>query len=150
MGVGKSVRGAVYVHRSALHLLDGSKQVAVFRAQALYDGDWNVARIEAHRIGLLLYRDFDRDPFPALARSWVLAEGSDVPAEIDYSHRINPPILHRKELLVADDYPLRAEWAKLTSSLVAASAFVDAHRIGTRRQWASRLDILGLHVEGWP
>ncbi len=150
MGIGKSVRGAVYVHRSALHLLDGSKQDAVIRAQTLHDGGWNVARIEARRIGLLLYRNFDRDPFPALARSWVLAEGSDVPAEIDYSHRINPPILHRKELLVADDYPLRAEWAKLTSSLVAASAFVDAHRIGTRRQWASRLDSLGLQVEGWP
>ncbi len=32
----------------------------------------------------------------------------------DYTERANPPILHRKESFVAEDYPGREKFARLT------------------------------------
>ena len=35
----------------------------------------------------------------------------------DYRESVNPPILHRKEALVANDHPLKRRFARLTAQL---------------------------------
>lgn len=48
---------------------------------------------------------------------------------------LNPPILHRKELLLPADDPRREAWAALTAACESVGLFDDPRRIGYRRQW---------------
>lgn len=150
MAVGKRVRGALYLHRSAIALLQSADAA---RAKALTEAvefEWNVIRVSADGIALLLYANFDEDPFPVLAAS--LSKRDDGTGEVrrDYSLRSNPPVLHRKELLVQSTHPRWPEWSATTERLVLMGAFADAHRIGTRNAWAARLASLRITPTGQP
>ena len=51
--------------------------------------------------------------------------------------RLNPPILHRKELLLPAEHPLVPEAVALTRRLQRRGAFRDTTTIGTRLGWHS-------------
>jgi len=71
--VGKRVRGALYVHRSAVASLRLAARAAIERTEALLQGKvWTVAKLEEavpDIVSLLDYEDFDAVPFPALRSS---------------------------------------------------------------------------------
>ncbi|WP_213981049.1 hypothetical protein [Sphingomonas sp. dw_22] len=144
---GKRIRGATYLHRSALQDLPATEQARVEAAASATGATWNVVRVAREEISLLDYADFDEDPFPSLHASALVRDDGHVVAR-DYSARSNPPILHRKELLVGEDHPLRADWAETTVRLVKAGAFSDPHRIGTRDAWRRRLEELSIDEFG--
>lgn len=148
MKVGKRVRGSLYLHRSAVSSLLPDDVSRVNAASDRCDFKWNVLRLSPGGVTLLKYADFEDDPFPALEASLSIRDGEWIPTRRDYSTRSNPPILHRKELLVGPDHPKRTEWAATTERLVACGAFKNAHLIGTRRVWATRLSSLGLAADG--
>ena len=83
--------------------------------------DFNVVRLSVSRLSFLNYERFSV-PFPALltALSCDLANGAS--RFTDYSQRRNPPILHRKELLLPADDPLVPEAAQLTRRLEVLGA----------------------------
>jgi hypothetical protein len=56
----------------------------------------------------------------------------------------NPPVLHRKELLVEPDHPKVRQWASLTRHLLEAGAFGDLSRIGRKNAWRARLLEMGM------
>ena len=58
-----------------------------------------------------------------------------------------PPILHRKELLLALDDPDRAAFAALTRDAEEAGLFRGSTTIGTRRRWEALLKQAGLAVQ---
>lgn len=147
MPTGKRVRGATYLHRSALSALPDADRKRVDAAALSTGVAWNVVRVSRDDISLLDYADFDDDPFPALRASALVRPGRNAVTR-DYSARRNPPVLHRKELLVGDDHPLRSTWSAVTDRLVAAGAFADSHRIGTREAWRRRLEELSMDELG--
>jgi hypothetical protein len=51
-------------------------------------------------VGLLHYPEFFADPFPALAESWRYVPANGTTGHRSYRDSLNPPILHRKELLL--------------------------------------------------
>lgn len=105
----------------------------------------NVVRFDADgRTALLVYERFDDEPFPPLAEAWLVEPGGSVTRR---RFGDNPPILHRKELLLAADDPRRARSARLTAELEALGLFRDAGRIGRRRPWEERLAAAGVRVE---
>jgi hypothetical protein len=57
----------------------------------------------------------------------------------DYASDGNPPILHRKETLVAPDYPLQARFVRLTPQEEQRGFLADSAVIGTRAGWEARL-----------
>ncbi len=61
---------------------------------------------------------------------------------------LNPPILHRKELLLPADHPRRAEYAALTQACESIGLFDEPTRIGYRRQWEQLLRDKGYRVVG--
>ena len=67
----------------------------------------------------------------------------------DFSSQENPPVLHRKELLVPEDYPNRDRFRKLTENLEKLGVFYDAHKIGFKKQWENRLRSHGISIEGY-
>lgn len=147
MARGKRVRGATYLHRSALSDLSRADRERIDAAALSTGVAWNVVRLSRDEVSLLDYVDFDDDPFPALRASTLVRNDGDVVTR-DYSARQNPPILHRKELLIGDDDPRCSKWTEATNRLVEAGAFADPHRIGTRNAWRRRLDELSIDELG--
>lgn len=146
---GKRVGRSVYLHRSALPAIPDISREAVSRAALLAGWDaWNVVRLDdGGRISLLEYESFDDAPFPVLLES-RLVDVDGRTARRDYRTSANPPILHRKELLLPDGHPRAVEFAALTAKLEARGLFDDANRIGTREAWSAKLRSAGISVVG--
>lgn len=140
---GKRVVDDLYVHETAVPLFaDPAQREQVVRAFALFDKSAdvrpNVAKLNLRtgKLSLLSYPGFDEEPFPELAASWRFSEAADTsPVFRSYSNSINRPILHRKELLVAEGYPRRKEWAALTATAESLGLFDDTTTIGFRLNW---------------
>lgn len=147
--VGKRVRDALYVHRSAVPLLAAAPRERLEQALAAAgDRCWNVARVEPEVVGLLLYPDFDEVAFPGLAASIRVDLTSGSITGRSFEGSANPLILHRKELLVAPDHPQAQAWTALTAALEALGLFRDPHLIGRRTAWTKRLADAGVCIEG--
>ena len=152
--VGKRVGGARYYHESAICWTSTESQKAIQEATRIArvrPGAFNVVKIEgepAKRISLLAYEDFDASAFPALLDSWTIDLKESRFARRTYRTSRNPPILHRKELLLASEDPRRENFARLTKELERRNLFEKANSIGFRRQWETRLAKAGIVVEG--
>src|SRR6188472_846312 len=110
-GLGKSIRGDVYVHVSALselrpHVRE-QVQHAATHAKLAAETEFNVIKIygQGTKISLLYYPEFFESPFPVLQRSCVVDVESGRIKLLHYDLSKNPPILHRKELLLPPDHP---------------------------------------------
>ena len=113
--------------------------------------NFNVVRLSHSRLSFLLYERLSV-PFPALRNSLFCDLASGTSRFTDFSRRPNPPILHRKELLLPADHPLVPEAVRLTQRLEDLGAFRGVKTIGTRDGWRSRLEALGLtleEIESW-
>ena len=105
---------------------------------------FNVVKLnDRNRVSFLLYEDF-ATPFPALLAALSCDLSSDTVRHTDYSSRRNPPILHRRELLLRYDDPIVSAAVALTSRLEELGAFTEPNRIGTRDGWHRHLAALGL------
>lgn len=98
---------------------------------------YNLIRIEANgsHFALLHYPDFLDEPFPALSESWLVDLANGTVSHRSYADSLNPPILHRKELLLPADHPRRAEYAALTAAAESKRdqhAAHEADRLGHR------------------
>jgi DNA phosphorothioation-associated putative methyltransferase len=149
---GKRIKGHLYFHVSALGLLDPSLRERVQLAAAWVgpsaDAEFNVIKIgeAGQQISLLSYKDFFANPFPELQRSCVVDLTSGRTKHLRYDRSDNPPILHRKELLLPPDHPEVQLFATLTQQLEVAGLFRDARRIGFARVWKERLHTAGYEV----
>jgi DNA phosphorothioation-associated putative methyltransferase len=150
--VGKRTRDSLYVHVSALGELVPILRVLDGCARALLgtvDETTLVKfRIDRPTISYLEYPDFDGDPHPALRSAYVVDLESLRLDFRDYSGYANPPILHRKELFVAQDYPPRRKFERLTKQEARAGLYRDPERIGTRAGWRQVLSDRNVSLRG--
>ena len=110
---GKVVGGAVYAHKSAIQAL-GSSFVEKSETASTIVEKYSMERSQIrpkrpNKLSLLLYEDFAKAEFPALLHSFQV----DL-ANKKYQSRMhsksNPPILHRKELLLDPSNPKREKY----------------------------------------
>ncbi len=149
--IGKRVGGDLYVHRLGIDHLPSEDRELVETSQkslSASEKSWNVVRIANDNIAFLNYPDFEDAPFPSLDRSVRLDLLDGRKSVRDFSRYSNPPILHRKELLLPLDHPKRTEFEKLTTTLDAHGVFYDSHRIGFKNQWEARLSAHGIRMSG--
>ena len=152
--IGKRIADKQYLHVTALANLDGQPRALFEAARALTpnveDGGFNVVRIrhDASEVSLLLYPAFFDEGFPALARSWRVHVPSALVTFRDYSQSLNPPILHRKELLLAADHPERPRFALLTETAESLGLFEDPSRIGFAQLWQDLIAKRGYRLDG--
>lgn len=150
--IGKCTPPALYVHACGLSRLDPVLRVYEGCARAYVGAvdDANVIKLhrEEPKVSYLAYPDFDADPHPALSYSLAVHLQTFRLRETDYAKRENPPILHRKEEFVPSDHPLREKFARLTRQEERYGLFDDAHRIGLRHGWESRLAERGVRLQG--
>jgi hypothetical protein len=154
---GKRFATRLYQHLGAVDGADGADEgvpARIAEAEALaglMPGDGcNLVRLgmDDPTVALLHYPGFFEDPFPALAASWLVDPEAGTVSYRTYADSINPPILHRKELLLPADHPRRAEYAALTEACEAIGLFDEPTRIGYRRQWEQLVREKGYRVVG--
>ena len=110
--------------------------------------DFNVIKIYEAKgnISLLAYDNFFDLPFPELKKSFLIKNNNFEGLSPSYYSIVNPPILHRKELLLPPDHPDIPKFAALTKQLEDAGLFKDSRKIGYKKQWEERLRNAGYKV----
>ena len=150
----KVVASRHYSHVVALLNLPAAFQALANQAIALAGVtsgvDFNVLRIDPREqsVALLDYPGFDSDACPRLNRSWKVSIPRASVGFRTYADSLNPPILHRKELLLSADDPRREEWGALTRELESLGVFDDPVKIGFQNQWGRLLAELGFRLVG--
>jgi len=148
--VGKLAGMDRYLHASAVPdslapYVDFARELS-----GLAPRDFNVVKLsrDRPRLSLLRYAGFMTEGFPLLKRSWSVDLVEQKVTDRAYDPSGNPPVLHRKELLLLEGHPCRAEFEALTQAAEDAGLFEDAQIIGHQLQWREELRSKGLRVVG--
>jgi DNA phosphorothioation-associated putative methyltransferase len=141
--IGKFVGNALYVHISALNKLNPTLRVYEGCASRTFGQLEQTTiikfRADKPKVSYLYYPDFDIDPHPALHSSMQANLSSLYVDFRDYSASENPPILHRKETFVTDEYPNYKKFVRLTSQEERLGVLTNPLSIGTKEGWEQRL-----------
>lgn len=150
--VGKLTPSALYVHESVLPSLSPVLRLYEGCAQSYWGRIEGANIIKLHlaepKVSYLSYPDFDKDPHPSLAWSLSIHLQTFRIRTRDYRSSPNRPILHRKELFVAPDYPRREKFARLTRIEASKGLYEDTSRIGFQDGWDELLCQKGFFLKG--
>jgi hypothetical protein len=96
-------------------------------AQVKPDHEFNVIRLDSAggSVALLDYPRFFEEAFPVLARSWKVEPEAGRCTLRSYRESLNPPILHRKELLLPPTHPQISVFSELTQEAERIGLFDD-------------------------
>lgn len=149
--VGKLLPDALYVHVSAVPLLDPVLRSRHQKAQTLIDNKQLPTLIKFSltkpQLSYLFYPDFDTHPHPALHASINVDLAAQKVSARDYSQSANPFILHRKETFISPDYPRYEIFQRLTQQEDALGLLERPTGIGTMKGWQQRLNQYGWVLE---
>ncbi len=153
---GKKVLDDLYVHKDYLSQLtqdSHTHELIQVALQLMAEQDLvfcNVVKInlQRERLSFLQYLDFDDEPFPTLNASWAVDPRNKSVTFRSYSNSLNPPILHRKELLVPQDHPLQNSWSATTKIAEDIGLFSTSSAIGFKENWKRLIEQKGFRLEG--
>jgi len=153
METGKTVAQHTYLHMEALRSDPSIPREMMDQAAALArikpDRDFNVIKLGREgTISLLDYPGFFDEAFPVLKRYWTVDLARGTFRFRCYDGSLNPPILHRKELLLPKDHPSVPAFSALTLAAEQIGLFDDPRRIGFLRTWENLLALRGYKVVG--
>ncbi len=140
--VGRKLGNMHYIHRSAISYLNDDQKKTLKKAIDITTlDDWNLVKIakDLTTVSLLNYENFDSVLFPCLLEATIVNLKNSSFKYIDYQSRKNPPVLHRKELMLAPDDPRVPVFAKTTTFCEDRNLFDRASYIGTKLKWEERL-----------
>ena len=147
----KRVGSHEYFHISQINLVDQFRADQIQQAIELAEVDdhqFNVFKCSLvnDQITLLNYPDFFSEAFPQLNCYWTVDLEKQSVHFRTFEESINPPILHRKELLLSSDHESRALFSQLTATAEQIGLFADPLRIGFKLAWERLLDKTGYQV----
>lgn len=150
--IGKQLPDAVYLHATALGGAPEALVETTFRiadALKIQDGSWNIVKFNKRdfKVSLLHYPEFETYAYPPLAHSYTIDLAKLTMRESDYRTSKNPPILHRKETLVAEDYPLIEEFRSFTTEGEELGLYANTRKIGFRQGWQKLVRSLGYFLD---
>ena len=152
--VGKRVARRTYAHVSLIDELaedDRRRVEEAVQISGLQAGEhFQVARLdpEHDEVALLSYPSFLDELFPSLLASWRVHLPTKAVRFRDYSSSLNPPILHRKELMLPASHTDQERLQRVTRLAESIGLFDDPVRIGFRNQWNELVASKGYMVVG--
>ena len=150
--VGKLLPDALYVHHTAIGHLPPLLRVYEGCGRQLAGEVTGLTLVKLSRrrprVSYLVYESFDRVAHPALQTSIVADLESLRLHHRDYTRSANPPVLHRKERFVAEDYPARPRFARLTAREERLGLLDATTTIGTRDGWSRALSDHRVTIRG--
>jgi DNA phosphorothioation-associated putative methyltransferase len=140
-----------YFHLSQLSVQDEITRNAINLAISIAhvnNDQFNVIKVtqDLTHISLLSYPTFFDIAYPALEQYWTVDIASNTARFRTFKNSLNPPILHRKELLLAADHPRQALYQSLTQAAEQIGLFDDPNRIGFQKAWDNLLNLRGYRV----
>ena len=146
---GKLTPQAIYIHKSALK----NEQLTSFlsriqSALKLEDYNWNIAKLWKNdfKFSLLSYPDFEEKSYPELNHTVFVDLEKKHHRINDYSNSDNPPVLHRKELMVTKDHPSYEEFSIITQEGEQAGLYENTRAIGFKLGWLSTINNAGFEL----
>lgn len=139
--LGKKVVNNVYWHSSLTPEQSPEIQAKIAEAERLADVqadiDYNVVKVDlnSQSLSLLYYLDFFDAPFPVLNQSYRIDLDRQRIEKRSYEASLNPPILHRKELLLSEHHPRITEYRELTATAEQLGLFDNPVAIGFKQAW---------------
>lgn len=149
-GIGKYVVDSLYVHRSAEDQLPALSRLQIFAArQIVGDQPYEILKISAdgRKVSFLSYPEFDQVAHPSLVSALSVYLPKADYSYREYSATSNPPILHRKDALVDETYPLHQKFKSLTAQEDKRS-LLSRPDIGHRESWERVLAEAGYQIQG--
>jgi hypothetical protein len=110
---------------------------------------WNVIKFslkDVKKLSFLEYESFAETEFPGLIHSCQVNLNLQS-IKIRKHSTSNPPVLHRKELLMRPDHPELNKFRSLTLQLESLGAFKNIVKLGTRLRWQDELDGLKIVIK---
>jgi DNA phosphorothioation-associated putative methyltransferase len=149
---GKRISSALYIHRDTAVVREDPIKYIIEHFVRSHDigNEFNVIkfRMDAPRISFLQYPLFHDVPHPALQCSVAVDIESETIYRTSYLNNPNPPVLHRKELLLELGDDRRHSYANLTAAEEAAGLYRNPMTIGFQSNWMRLLDLAGLTHDG--
>jgi len=148
---GKNIGGFMYAHKSAQPLLLEKHSQSLNKSLQLLSGFklWNVFKFNLKddtKLSFLEYENFEENQFPCLIRSCQVDLKTQT-VKIRKHSTSNPPVLHRKELLMPPDHPELTKFQNLTLQLESLGAFKNIVKLGTKTRWENELSELNITVK---
>jgi DNA phosphorothioation-associated putative methyltransferase len=136
----KELPDALYLHKETL--ARSHKQLskvidAIANALKIPPEQWNIAKLSKTQfhLSLLWYPDFFDQAYPELKQSISVDLARLSHKTLRYNSEENPPILHRKELMLLPEHPRYQEYVDITLEAELAGLFEQAQLIGFRDSW---------------
>ena len=150
--IGKQLPDSIYVHNSSLSgIPDKLTTITIKIADLLKISDdaWNIVKFNKRdfKLSLLSYPTFESYAYPALVHSFTIDLAKLSVREASYKESSNPPILHRKETFVADDYPLRQEFCGVTKEGESIGLYENTRTIGFKQSWERLISRKGYFLD---
>jgi DNA phosphorothioation-associated putative methyltransferase len=139
--VGKKLPEDLYLHKSAEEQLGALLRILIFAArQIVGEVEYNVVKIstDGRKVSFLQYIDFEENAHPALLSSIRVYLPLASYSIRNYADSANPPILHRKEMLVDPLHPSYVMFCELTRQ-EEELGLLSRTDIGTRQGWLALL-----------
>ena len=151
-GVGKLTPSALYVHVSAISelppLLRAYEGCARSYAGVVYGANIIKLHRRGPKISYLSYPGFEKLPHPPLAKSFSVNLQTFKIRQNLYDESSNPPILHRKELFVTENFAGRKKFVRLTEAEKRAGLYEETSTIGRFDEWNEVLIKKGVYLKG--
>jgi DNA phosphorothioation-associated putative methyltransferase len=139
LNIGKRLPDAIYLHRSAQQSIPPELRTILGDAEACLKttADWNVLKLytRKNQVSFLKYINFFEDAFPILETAISLDLESEKTTIRSYRESVNPPILHKKELLILRDHPQFNVFAEITLKAELMGLYATKSPIGFLRHW---------------
>src|ERR1700730_7250191 len=149
---GKVLPSATYIHRDTDACRSGPfREMLTLVAQHHAVGEeFNVLKFrrDAPRLSFLHYPGFFECAHPSLEEAIAIDLHSGRSLRTAYRDSLNPPILHRKELLLAPNHARFREFAALSTAEEQAGLYDNTAVIGFRINWERLLNARGLALDG--
>lgn len=144
LSVGKKLPEAIYLHRDTLAIENAQLYqfaLAVANALKIDNNAWNIIKLSRRQfaLSLLNYPCFYTDAYPALNSSISVDLGKLSHRVVVYSDSDNPPILHRKELMVLADNPHYNTFKMITVEGETAGLYENTRLIGFKSSWEAHI-----------
>ena len=151
---GKKVVNNFYWHCSLTALQQPEIRDLISLAEELAQvnavNDYNVIKHDGRSkvLSLLMYNDFFQDPFPQLAVSYRVDLSVGRVEKRNYLYSSNPPILHRKELLLPPNDANIPKFRAITEVGIQLGLFENPIHIGFKKAWTELIQEKGYQLVG--
>lgn len=152
VSIGKQLPDAVYIHKSAIDQVPEELAVLALQMAKTFKipaNKWNIVKFSkrSFKITFLNYPRFEEYAYPELQHSYTLDLQRLSVRKANYSKSDNPPILHRKETFVSDDYPHYTLFKEITNEGEKAGLYAKKRAIGFKKNWERLINTKGRFLD---